>query len=105
MSQPPVTVTYSLEEVLGQINQKLDTIQKDMSDFRTETKEAIASLQGDIKALDEKFSGQINTVETKVEGLSKRLENQEFVNRGILVALIVAILGGLAKLFGFVGTT
>ncbi len=38
-----------------------------------------------------------------MNGLSKRLENQEFVNRGILVALVVAILGSLAKLLGWVG--
>jgi hypothetical protein len=31
------------------------------------------------------------------------LENQEFISRGVLIALIVAILGGFAKLFGLVG--
>ncbi len=44
-------------------------------------------------------------LEEKVEGLGKRLENQETVNRGILVALVVAIIGGAAKLFGWVGNT
>jgi hypothetical protein len=36
-----------------------------------------------------------------VLGLGKRLENQEFTNRGILIGLIVAVLGGSAKAFGF----
>jgi hypothetical protein len=42
-------------------------------------------------------------LEEKVDGVGKRLENQEFISRGVLVALIVAILGGFAKLFGFAG--
>jgi hypothetical protein len=41
-------------------------------------------------------------LEGKIDSLGKRLENQEFINRGVLIALIVAILGGLAKLFGLV---
>jgi len=28
MNQPPIAVTYSLEEVLGQINQKLEKLTK-----------------------------------------------------------------------------
>ena len=43
------------------------------------------------------------TVKTKLEGLEKRMDNQEFISRGVLIGLIVAILGGFAKLFGFVG--
>ncbi len=42
-------------------------------------------------------------LEEKVDGVGKRLENQEFISRGVLVTLIVAILGGFAKLFGFAG--
>ena len=40
-----------------------------------------------------------------MKGLEKRLDNQEFVSRGVLIVLIVAILGGLAKLFGLVGNS
>jgi hypothetical protein len=54
-----------------------------------ELKVSQAELKGDIKALDE-----------KVTGLGKRIENQEFTNRGILVAVIIALIGGAAKLFG-----
>ncbi len=49
-----------------------------------------ADLKGDIKVLDE-----------KIEGLTVRVGYQEFTNRGILIALVVAVLGGAAKLFGF----
>lgn len=88
MSQTPITVTYSLEEVLGEIkqsikdvNQKLDNIQKDVTDLKV---------------------GQAR-LEEKVDSIGKRLDYQEFISRGVLIALIVAVLGGLAKILGFVG--
>jgi hypothetical protein len=48
-------------------------------------------LKGDIKALDE-----------KITGLGKQVDSVDFVNRGVFVALIIAILGGFAKIFGFI---
>ncbi len=35
-------------------------------------------------------------LDEKIKGLDERLKTQEFLSKGILVALIVAILGGLA---------
>ena len=116
------TVTYSLESVLKEIkdsikevNQKIDTLQKDVNqkidslekrmderfdkvderfdkveDRLTKLEIGQADLKGDIKVLDE-----------KIEGLTARVGYQEFTNRGILIALVVAVLGGAAKLFGF----
>ncbi len=83
----PVIQT-DIAEVLGQINQKLDKLTEDV----TELKVGQAEIKGEIKALD-----------TKVEQLDKRVGNQEFTNRGILIGLVVIILGGAAKLFGIVG--
>jgi uncharacterized protein (DUF3084 family) len=121
MSQTPLTVTYTLEEVLTEITRKLDTLQKDLNDSRLETKVAIQELKSEInesrlenkvaieelktetKVAIQELKGGIKSLDEKVNGLGKRLENQEFVNRGILVALVVAIVGGVAKLFGWVG--
>jgi uncharacterized protein (DUF849 family) len=49
------------------------------------------------------IKGEIKALEAKVDGISKRLDSQEFVSRGVLVGLIIAIAGGAAKLFGLVG--
>ncbi|MEG3437171.1 DUF4164 domain-containing protein [Pannus brasiliensis CCIBt3594] len=100
------TVTYSLEAVLTRIEGKIDSFEKrvderfDKVDEKFErlderlTKLEIgqADLKGDIKALDE-----------KINGLTARIANQEFTNRGILIALVVALTGGAAKAFGFIG--
>jgi DNA repair exonuclease SbcCD ATPase subunit len=85
-------IETSLEKVLERLEQKLDTLQKDV----TEIKVGQVRLEAEIKRVEE-------TLSLKVDGLSKRLENQEFIARGVLIALIVAILGGFAKLFGFIG--
>ncbi len=60
-------------------------------------------LSGQIKAVDERLSGQIKALDTKVEQLDKRVGNQEFTYRGILIGIVVIILGGAAKLFGLIG--
>ena len=44
-------------------------------------------------------------LDEQVSGIDKRLDNQEFLNRGILVAVIVALIGGAAKLFGWLPTS
>ncbi len=83
----PVIQT-DIVDVLGKINQKLDKIDDRLGKLEV----GQAEIKGDIKALD-----------TKVEQLDKRVGNQEFTNRGVLVGLIVVILGSAAKFFGMVG--
>jgi hypothetical protein len=46
---------------------------------------------------------EIKKLSSDINGIGKRLENRELTNRGILIALVVASLGGAAKLFGLVG--
>ncbi|MFN7248835.1 MAG: DUF4164 domain-containing protein, partial [Microcystis sp.] len=105
------TVTYSLEAVLTRIESKIDSLEKRMD-------EKIDSLE---KRMDERFDkvedrltkleigqaelkaelkGDIKVLDEKIEGLTVRVAYQEFTNRGILIALVVAVLGGAAKLFG-----
>jgi hypothetical protein len=87
MSQEPVTVTYSLEEVLGEIKQSIKELNQKFDRFD----ERLARLE----------TGQAR-IEEKIEGVSKRLENQEFIARSVMVGLILAFLAGLAKLFGLI---
>ena len=81
MSNTPIQISTDLGKILERIENKIDTLQKDATDLKV---------------------GQAR-LEEKVEGLSKRIDNQEFVSRGVLIGLIVAIAGGAAKLFGFIG--
>jgi chromosome segregation ATPase len=92
------TVTYSLEAVLTRIEGKIDSFEKRVDERFDKVDERLtkleigqADLKGDMKALDE-----------KINGLTARVAYQEFTNRGILIALVVAIIGGAAKVFGFI---
>lgn len=93
------TIETDLSEILAQIdrslketNQKLEVLQKDV----TAIKIGQVRLEAETNRVEEILS-------LKIDGLSKRLENQEFISRGVLIALIVTILGGFAKLFGVIG--
>ncbi len=86
MSNP--VIQTDIADILGQINQKLDRLSQDVTDLKV----GQAKIEGKIEALD-----------TKVEQLDKRIGNQEFTNRGVLIGLVVVILGGAAKLFGLMG--
>ncbi|MFM7578930.1 MAG: DUF4164 domain-containing protein, partial [Microcystaceae cyanobacterium] len=93
---PPTIVEVKLEDILAKIDSRLENIENGLTDLKISQVE----IKGEIKALDEKLSGQVKTLDEKVTGMGKRLENQEFLNRGILTALIVALIAGAAKLFG-----
>jgi hypothetical protein len=102
------TVTYSLEAILTRIESKIDKIDERLTKLEIGQAELKAELKGDIKVLDEKIEGlkgelkgDIKVLDEKIEGLTTRVGYQEFTNRGILIALVVAVLGGAAKLFGF----
>ena len=62
-------------------------------------------LSGQIKSTDERLSGQIKALDTKVDQLEKRLSNQEFLNRGVFGGIVLIVLGGAAKLFGWIGNS
>ena len=49
MSNTPIQVTTDLSQVLGQINQKLDNLQKDVTDLKV----GQASLEGNVSTLKE----------------------------------------------------
>jgi hypothetical protein len=91
MTQSSITVTYSLEEVLARIEGKIDDLGKELNEVRQ-------------KDLADLRVGQAR-LEEKVDGLAKRIDDQEFISRGVLIGLIVAIAGGAAKLFGFMGNS
>jgi hypothetical protein len=91
------TIETDLKEILSEfkqefvkINQRLDRIDETVTDLKVNQ-----------VRMEERLSGQINLLDEKVSGLDKRIENQEFTSRGILIGLIVVVLGGAAKVFGF----
>ena len=116
------TVTYSLESVLTRIESKIDSLEKRMDEkidsLEKRMNDRFDKVDERFDKVDERFDkvedrltkleigqadlkGDIKVLDEKVEGLTVRVGYQEFTNRGILIALVVAVLGGAAKLFGF----
>jgi predicted nuclease with TOPRIM domain len=111
-----VSIDQDLKEILNKLDQKIDNIQKDITELKIgqtrleaelkgEMKALDGKLSGEIKALDGKLSGEIKALDGTVGGLAKRVENSEFTARGIVIGLLIVILGGAAKLFGFIPQT
>ncbi|WP_107668768.1 hypothetical protein [Cyanothece sp. BG0011] len=94
----PITVPYSLQEILKRIEDKIDTNQK-------EIKQEIKDVRQEIKGVNTKLE-KLNTVEvelaevkTDLKGINKRLDSQEFLNRSVAVGFILAFVSGFIKLF------
>jgi predicted nucleic acid-binding Zn-ribbon protein len=81
------TIQTDIAEILKDLQQGQKEILKELSDVKIN----LETVKGNIKALD-----------TKVEQLDKRLANQEFLNRGIFIGLLLALLGGIINAFGWI---
>jgi len=95
MSNP--IIETNIADILKEIKSDQKEILQEVGNLKqdlNEVKVSLETIKGDIKALD-----------TKVDQLDKRISNSEFSNRGILIGLVVIILGGAAKLFGFMPNT
>jgi DNA anti-recombination protein RmuC len=132
------TLTYTLEEILtrldqkiekqfAEVNQKMDRqfaeVNQKMDRQFTEVNQKIDRQFAEVnQKMDkqfaevnqkfEKIDDRLNKLEVgqadlsqKVNGIDKHLDNQEFINRGVLVSLVVALIGGVAKLFGWLPIT
>ncbi|KHG42367.1 MAG: DUF4164 domain-containing protein [Aphanizomenon flos-aquae KM1D3_PB] len=144
MTTNPPTLTYTLEEILSrldqkiekqftevnqkmdrqfaEVNQKMDRqftevnqkMEKQFSEVNQKMEKQFAEVNKKLETIDNRLnkleigqaelSGEIKTLEEKVIGIDKRLDNQEFINRGVLVAVIIALISGVVKLFGFFPT-
>jgi predicted nucleic acid-binding Zn-ribbon protein len=86
MSQTPITVTYSLEEVLKQINGKLDILQKDVNDLKI----------GQVR-LEENLTGEIKFLDAEVKGVKediKELKGSSKAQIWTLIGILITAVGG-----------
>ena len=104
MSQTPITVTYSLEEILSRIEGKIDKLDEKFTDKLDKLDEKFTS---QINKLDEKLTGKIEklTVEvatctTNINNLDKRVEKIEGTQKNQIWTLIT-LLGGSLIAVGF----
>jgi predicted nuclease with TOPRIM domain len=80
------------------ISSPLETILKEIISSQKETNTKLETLMLGQVRLEE----QQKRLEEKLDGLSKRIESQEFISRGVLLTLLATMLGGAAKMFGLI---
>ncbi len=78
-------IEYDLKEILIRLDGRFDKLEVKIDKIG----EDITDLQVKVGVLSE-----------KVEGITKQLDTQEFINRGVIIGLILAVLDGFAKVFG-----
>ncbi len=92
----------TIEVDIAEILKDIQTSQKTMLEtMQSGQKEMLKEISG-LKVSLETVKGDVKALETKVEQLDKRIGNSELTNRGILIGLVVVILGGAAKFFGWI---
>ena len=100
-----MNVEFDLKEILVEFKQGLDKLEKkiDKLDGKIDkVSEDVNQLKVDMTRSEAEIKGEIKILGEKIEGLNKRIDTQEFINRGVIVGLVLAVLGGFAKLFGIV---
>ena len=104
------SVEYDLREIFNKLEAKLDKLEikldkltEDANDIKVTLTKTSTELKGDLNALNEKVDRVESTLGEKIGGIDTRLSNHKRVypctiNRGIIVGLILAVLGGV-KIF------
>ena len=96
MTNPSIQV--DIAEVLKEIQIGQKTM---LNEMRSGQKEILKEIS-EIKVSLETVKGDIKALDTKVEQLDKRIANQEFLNRGVFIGLLLALLGGVVNFFGWI---
>ena len=105
-----ITIEQDLKEILNKLEQnqekladKIEQNQEKLVDKIDQYQIKISEKLEHIQISQSETKKDIQRLEDKIDGLSKRVDNVEFINRGIFIGLVVAILGGFAKLLGWIG--
>jgi predicted nuclease with TOPRIM domain len=95
----PPTIEIDLGKILERIEQNIADFRKETNQRFDKIEERLTSLEIGQARLEERLMGEIKTVNAKLDGLGKRLDTQEFINRSVVVGLVLAIAAGVVKLF------
>ena len=73
MSQTPITITYSLEEIIKEMNGKLDKLNNKFDELQKD----VNDLKIGQTRLEEKFTGEMKTLETNLQSVKKDVVSRD----------------------------
>ena len=83
----------------------LGEILKNIQNDQKATLEKLNTLENKVEIGLAEVKGEIKSLNAKVDQLDKRVANQEFLNRGVFVGLLLALLTGVINFFGWMPKT
>lgn len=112
------TVEFDLKELLEKLDSKIDKLGSNLNTKLEKLDSKIDKLGSDLNTKIDKLSDKVDDVSDDINKLNvtvtrldeqvanavKRIDSIEFANRAVSIGLLIAVLGGLAKLFGLAGT-
>jgi len=103
-------VNQKMDKQFAEVNQKMDRQYAEVNQKFAEVNQKFAEVNKQFAEVNKQFvevNQTLNDVKigqadlsAKLEGIDKRLSNQEFFNRSFFLAVIASLLGVAAKFFG-----
>ncbi len=93
-------VEFDLKELLEKLDSKIDKLGSDLNTKVDKLSDKVDDVSDDIN----KLNVTVTRLDEQVTNAVKRIDSIEFANRAVSIGLLIAVLGGLAKLFGLAGT-
>ena len=104
MTTPSDTDIRELKELISHRFEQLDKkIEVGFAEVKGEIKRVEEKLEGGIKEVKGEIKRVEEKLEAKIDGLDKRLSNEEVVSRTAFIAVVGGVAAGLVKLFFFPG--
>jgi archaellum component FlaC len=97
MSQSPITVTYSLEEVLNRLESKIDNLQKEVAEIRQKDIPDLKVSQTEIKTKVESIDNRLAKVESVQDDFVKDIADLKGA-KSLIVPIVVAVVTSIFTL-------
>lgn len=93
-------VTKDSAALRSEVTKDNVALRSEVTSLREQMNVGFSGFRTDLVRVENSLKGEIEVLAEKVDGITKRIDTQEFINRGAIIGLILAVLGGFAKVFG-----
>ncbi|MFQ3614900.1 MAG: hypothetical protein SNJ68_14495 [Cyanobacteriota bacterium] len=94
-------ISLARTELQAEISLARTELQAEISLARTELHAEISLARAETQQAKTEIEGKIAEISGKIDGYGKRLDQQEFISRGAVLALVVGVASGFIKYLFF----
>lgn len=103
-----IQMEFNLKELIDKLDKSIDKLDHKIDKLDDKFDQKFDKLNEDVTNLkigQEKIIGRIDTFDEKTTGIGDRIKSQEILNRTVVFGFILALLTGVAKMFGIIGNS